>query len=55
MIFVDTSAILARHLKKDQNHAAATAYWAKLAGASQNLITSNFVLDETASAMISTV
>ena len=47
MIFVDTSAFLARHIERDQFHKAANAYWKTLASSSIPCVTSNFVIDET--------
>ncbi|NLX99814.1 MAG: PIN domain-containing protein [Rhodopirellula sp.] len=47
MIFVDTSAFLARYIENDQFHDAATAYWDTLASGSTPCVTSNFVIDET--------
>ena len=46
MIFVDTSAFLARYIAGDQHHAAATQYWEVLADSDEACITSNFVIDE---------
>ena len=45
MIFVDTGALLARYLTRDQYHRLATETWQGLEQTS--LVTSNFVLDET--------
>ncbi len=47
MIFVDTSAFLARYIEHDQCHNAATAYWKTLAASSIPCVTSNFIIDET--------
>jgi uncharacterized protein len=47
VIFVDTGAFLARHLSRDQHHAAAVEAWARLAGDRERCVTSSFVLDET--------
>jgi predicted nucleic acid-binding protein len=47
VIFVDTSAFLARYFERDQFHHAATAYWKTLATSSIPCVTSNFVIDET--------
>ena len=48
MIYIDTGAFLARYLAKDQYHAPAVAFWEELKTRSERLVTSNFVLDETA-------
>jgi len=48
MLFIDTGAFLARYLAKDQYHNLATAYWEELKTGNEGLVTSNFVLDETA-------
>ena len=47
MIFVDTSAFLARYLSRDQRHKDAVQGWKALAQRSWKCYTSNFVLDET--------
>ena len=47
MIFVDTGAFLARHLRKDQFHHSALSVWDELGSNREICITSNFVLDET--------
>jgi uncharacterized protein len=47
MIFVDTSAFLARYLTNDQHHRAALAIWRDLERPEARLYTSSFVLDET--------
>lgn len=47
MIFVDTSALLARHHRRDQHHRAAEAYWRDVEEFAVRCVTSNFVLDET--------
>ena len=47
MIFIDTGAFLARHLRNDQYHHSALTVWEKLGSNRENCITSNFVLDET--------
>jgi len=46
VIFVDTSAFLARYLARDQNHRAASEVWRRLETEEERLLTSNFVLDE---------
>ena len=46
MIFVDTGALLARHLPSDQHHEAATAIWQQLASSSERLATTNLVIAE---------
>ena len=48
MIYIDTCAFLARYLAKDQCHGPATAFWDALKARNEGLVTSNFVLDETA-------
>jgi len=48
MIFIDTGAFLARYLAKDQYHDLAVAFWEELKTRNEGLVTSNFVLDETA-------
>ena len=47
MIFIDTGALLARYLCKDQHHRSAVAVWKDLGSKRENCVTSNFVLDET--------
>ena len=47
MIFVDTGAFLARHLKGDQHHAEATRIWQGLAHSHERCLTTSFVVDET--------
>jgi predicted nucleic acid-binding protein len=46
VIFIDTGAFVARHLPRDQHHAAAVDGWAKLARHGWRCLTTNFVLDE---------
>lgn len=46
MIFIDTGALLARYLTKDQYHASAVKKWEKLRKSDEKCFTSNFVLDE---------
>ncbi len=48
MIYIDTGAFLARYLAKDQYHAPAVAFREELRTRNEELVTSNFVLDETA-------
>ncbi len=48
MIYIDTGAYLARYLAKDQYHDLAAAFWEELKTRNEGLVTSNFVLDETA-------
>ena len=45
-LFIDTSAFLARYLKRDQLHPRASAAWKKLEKSGNRCLTSNFVLDE---------
>jgi len=52
VIFVDTSAFLARYLANDQHHSAAVEYWEKLAENNEACSTSNFVLDELLSLLV---
>ena len=47
MIFIDTGAFIARHLKRDQHYDKAIRYWKKLQAHHERFFTSNFVLDET--------
>ena len=47
MIFIDTGAFLARHLKGDQHHAQATRVWQDLASSRERCLTTSFVVDET--------
>lgn len=47
MIFIDTSAFLARHIEHDQFHDAAIAYWNTLASSNTPCVTTSFVIDET--------
>jgi uncharacterized protein len=46
LIFIDTGAILARHLQRDQHHRRALPIWAEFAASHERCLTSNFVLDE---------
>ncbi len=48
MIYIDTGAFVARYLAKDQYHELAVAFWDTLRVKQERLITSNFVLNETA-------
>ena len=48
MIYIDTGAFLARYLAKDQYHDLAATFWEELKTRNEGLVTSNFVLDETA-------
>ncbi|MBI3851646.1 MAG: type II toxin-antitoxin system VapC family toxin [Verrucomicrobia bacterium] len=48
MIFVDTGALLGRYLIGDQYHQAALDLWEKVRRRGEHCITSNFILDETA-------
>ena len=48
MIYIDTGAFLARYLVRDQYHDLAVAFWDELKTKNEVLMTSNFVLDETA-------
>ncbi len=47
MIFIDTGAFVARHLPRDQHHAAATKGWDLLSKRGWRCLTTSFVLDET--------
>ena len=47
MIFVDSGAFVARHLPRDQHHAAALAGWEQLARRGWRCLTTSFVVDET--------
>jgi predicted nucleic acid-binding protein len=47
LIFVDTGALLARYVARDQHHETAVAAWERLARSRDRCLTSNFVLDET--------
>ncbi|MCP4753249.1 MAG: PIN domain-containing protein [Proteobacteria bacterium] len=47
MIFVDTGAFVARHLKKDPYHRIAIKFWQELDKSGRSCFTSSFVLDET--------
>jgi predicted nucleic acid-binding protein len=46
VIFVDTSAFIARYLARNQFHNTASDYWKTLASSSVACVTSNFVVDE---------
>ena len=48
MIFVDTGAFVAHHVRGDQYHHQATRIWNQLRQNKAHCITSNFVLNETA-------
>jgi len=47
VIFVDSGAFVARHLPRDQHHAAALAGWDRLARRGWRCLTTSFVVDET--------
>jgi predicted nucleic acid-binding protein len=47
VIFIDTGAFVARHLPRDQHHAAAVAGWQQLARRGWRCLTTSFILDET--------
>ena len=47
MIYIDTGAFIARHLKRDQYYDKAIRYWKNLQTHNERCFTSNFVLDET--------
>jgi predicted nucleic acid-binding protein len=46
MIFIDTGALVARHVAADQHHAAALSAWERIETSRDRCFTSNFVLDE---------
>lgn len=47
MIYIDTGAFLARHIRRDQYHRRAQTAWKTLSRLPWRCYTSNFVLDET--------
>ncbi len=47
MIYIDTGAFIARHLKRDQYNETAVTGWKNLQTKNERYFTSNFVLDET--------
>jgi predicted nucleic acid-binding protein len=47
VIFVDTGALLARYIAKDEHHGTSTSSWSALEKSKKRLFTSNFVLNET--------
>lgn len=47
MIFIDTGALIARYVTKDENHPDALSKWNKIKNHHAKCITSNFILDET--------
>jgi predicted nucleic acid-binding protein len=47
VIFVDTGAFVARYLKRDRYHPAASRAWQRLARSGWPLFTTSFVVDET--------
>ena len=47
MIFIDTSAFIARYVNRDQYHTEAIAHWRHLQQERRPCFTSSFVLDET--------
>lgn len=49
MIFIDTGALVARFVARDQHHEEAVREWGKLRQQPPRMFTSNFVLDETLS------
>ncbi|MBI3272315.1 MAG: PIN domain-containing protein [Planctomycetes bacterium] len=46
MLFIDTGALLARYIERDQHHGEAKLAWAQLQKHAERCATSNFVLDE---------
>lgn len=46
MVFVDTSAFVARYIERDQYHKKGVTFWEKLQERRSPCWTSNFVLDE---------
>lgn len=47
MLFIDTGAIIARYLTKDQHHQIAIKKWDEIKKNQEKCYTSNFILDET--------
>jgi predicted nucleic acid-binding protein len=47
VIYIDTGALLARHLSKDRYHFQASSFWHSIRKKNETCMTSNFVLDET--------
>ena len=47
MIYIDTGALLARYLARDQYHEVAIKFWDRIRRKKEPCFTSNFVLDET--------
>lgn len=47
MIYIDTGALLARYVKRDQYHEQAVEFWNRLQKTRERCFTNNFVLDET--------
>lgn len=47
MIFIDTGALVARYIKRDQFHKKAVRAWERIGTEGLRCYTSNFVLDET--------
>ncbi len=45
-MFIDTGAFIARYLRRDEHHAAATAGWVKLLRAGRQVVTSDMVVAE---------
>ncbi len=46
MLFIDTGAIIAHHLKRDQHHRQAVAAWKGIVRRREQCITTNFILNE---------
>lgn len=46
MIFIDTSALVARFIQRDQHHTEAAAFWEELVNGAERCCTSNIVLSE---------
>ena len=46
MIYIDTGALISRHLARDQYHQPSVAFWNIIAKKGESCVTSNFVLDE---------
>ena len=45
MIYIDTGALISRHLARDQYHQQSVAFWNIIAKKGESCVTSNFVLD----------
>jgi predicted nucleic acid-binding protein len=46
VLFIDTGAIIAHHLKRDQHHRLAVLAWKRIVRTREQCVTTNFILNE---------